>query len=84
MSSPLNIRPGVYETRSAGLAEVWTKDAGGNPLYPFYGSLPASPEDDAWDSAGMNWADAKFDLVRRVGPLPKPASPPLTRGTEHE
>jgi hypothetical protein len=75
-ATPLQaISIGRYATRAGGEAEVWAKDKGGNALYPFYGSLPASPEDDAWDSSGRNWASADFDLVRRIGPLPATPSP---------
>lgn len=63
------IRPGVYSTRSGGMAEIWGRDASGNPLYPFYGNLPESPEDDAWSDTGKNLARADFDLVCRVGHL---------------
>ena len=64
------VSPGVYQMRNGATAEVWKRDAiNGNPLYPFFGALPESPDDDAWDDGGRNWASADFDLVHRVGPL---------------
>lgn len=65
------IHPGVYRMRNGGSAEIWARDAEGNPLYPFYGSLPESPDEDAWGPAGDNWASRDYDLVERIGPLPR-------------